>query len=81
MVIEEGWLGNRELRVKECMFTAQGPQVLCFTDSSRVLHAVEMAVVQFTQVKLVLYNVCILWLPVKVMGTIAYLILLKSFPI
>ena len=32
------------------MFSAQGPQVLCFMDS---LHTIEVAVVQFAQVKLV----------------------------
>ena len=36
------------------MFTAQGPQVLCFVDSTRyVLHAI---VVQFAQVRLVINN-------------------------
>ena len=33
---------------------AQGPQVLCFVDSAwKVLHAIEVAVVQLAQVKLV----------------------------
>ena len=35
------------------MFTAQGPQVLCFRDS---LHAIEVALVQFAQVQLVEIN-------------------------
>ena len=56
-------LGNRgglEFKIrfylsKECMFTAQGPQVLCFMDSRRfsMQIATEVAVVQFAQVKLV----------------------------
>ena len=36
------------------MFTAQGPQVLCFKDSRKVLQAIEVAVVQ---VHLLLYNI------------------------
>ena len=36
------------------MLTARGPQVLCFRDSRRFsMHAIELAVVQFAQVKLV----------------------------
>ena len=36
------------------MFTAQGPEVLCFM--TKVLHAIEVAVVQSAQVRLVYLN-------------------------